>query len=493
MKVLYAASELFPLAKTGGLADVSAALPGALVNLGVDMRVVLPGYPSALEQAQGLREAGPFNTFPQFPKARLLSGVVPHTGLPIWLVDCPALFDRPGGLYQDPDGQEWPDNAQRYALLSHAVLAIAKTLWSPDIVHANDWHTGLAPLLLRGGGEPRPGTVFTIHNLAYQGLFPADLTELFGLPPEAYPAMEFHGRASFLKAGIASADLLTTVSPNYAAEIIGEEQGCGLHGLLAHRRDRLSGIMNGVDYSVWDPRTDPYLPSAYGPNRMVGKKSTKCMVQEMLGVQVDTEAPVFAFLSRLDQQKMPDVVAEALPVLLDEGAQFFMAAEGQAQYENAFRALAARYPEQVHISHYSEAMAHRMLGAADILLHPARYEPCGLVPIYAMRYGTIPVVRRIGGMADSVTEVTAETLQAGRATGFFFDEPSVDALLGAARQALSYYRQPIIWRKIQRAAVSQDFSWQRSAKEYLALYRSVTSATESPMESGESSSAMLTA
>jgi len=493
MKVLYAASELFPLAKTGGLADVSAALPNALTRLGVDVRVVLPGYPSALEQAQNLREVARLQAFERCPDARILSGIVPHTGMPIWLIDCPDLYDRPGGLYQDPEGHEWPDNAERYALLSHAVVKIAKDLWSPDIVHANDWHTGLASLILRDGSGPHPGTVFTIHNLAYQGLFPADVTPQLALPEGAQEAMEFHGRISFLKAGIASADLLTTVSPQYASEIIGDEQGCGLNGLLAHRRDRLTGIMNGVDYSVWDPRTDPYLPRAYGPNSMGSKRSTKLAVQEMLGVQIDADIPVFAFLSRLDRQKMPDIVVEALPALLEEGVQFFMAAEGQPEFESQFRALAARYPDQVHVSHYSEAMAHRMLAAADILLHPARYEPCGLVPIYALRYGTVPVVRRVGGMVDSVTEVTSETLQANRATGFFFDEPSVAALLGAARQALAYYRQPIIWRKIQRAAVSQDFSWHRSAQAYLELYRSITSVTESPLETSDSPSDVLTA
>jgi starch synthase len=305
--------------------------------------------------------------------------------------------------------------------------------------------------------------------------------------------MEFHGRVSFLKAGIATADVLTTVSPNYAEEIIGEAHGCGLHGLLAQRRERLNGIMNGADYGIWDPRIDLHLPRPYGPEKMAGKRTTKLAMQEMLDLPVDAEVPVLAFLSRLDYQKMPDVVADALPALLEDGVQFLMVAEGQGDYEECFRALAARYPSQIRISHYSETQAHRVLAAADILLHPARYEPCGLVPIYAMRYGTIPVVRRIGGMVDSVTEVTAETLQDNRATGFFFEEPTAEALLAGTRRALGYFDQPIIWRKIQRAAVAQDFSWKRSAQAYLELYRSLRETPDITVEPVETASEVLTA
>jgi len=493
MKVLYAASELFPLAKTGGLADVAAALPSALARLGADVRLVLPGYPSAIEKAQHLREAVPAGMLPHAPDARVLATVTPHTGLPLWIVDCPSLFGRSGGLYQDEEGHEWPDNAARFALFSHAAATIATELWNPDVVHANDWHAGLVPLLLQNRADRRPGTVFTIHNLAYQGLFPSDVLGELDLPDHAYEAMEFHGRVSFLKAGLSSADLLTTVSPNYATEIIGEEFGCGFQGLLAHRRERLSGIMNGADYGVWDPRTDLHLPRAYGPGKMAGKRMAKLAVQEMLGLPVDEEVPVLAFLSRLDHQKMPDVVAEALPALLEDGVQFLMAAEGQGQFEERFRELAAQFPAQVAIRHYSEALAHRVLAAADILLHPARYEPCGLVPIYAMRYGTIPVVRRIGGMVDSVTEVTASTLQSNSATGFFFEEPNAAALLEATRRALSYFGQPIIWRKIQRAAVGQDFSWTRSAQAYLELYRSLRDGTDAPAEAADASTKALTA
>jgi starch synthase len=486
MRVLYATSELFPLAKTGGLADVSAALPEALARLGVDIRIAIPGYPSALDGAQHLREVAPLDVPHGSAKARILAGTVPGSGLPLWIVDCPALFDRAGGLYQDAEGREWPDNAQRFALFSHGVAQIARELWSADVVHANDWHTGPVPLLLRGSGAPRAASLLTIHNLAYQGLFPMDQLSGLGLP-EAYDAIEFHGRLSFLKAGIASADALTTVSPNYAQEITGPEQGCGLDGLLRQRRGDLVGIMNGADYSIWDPRIDPFLPRAYGQRDMAGKRETKCLVQAKLGLPVLPEAPLLVFLSRLDYQKMPDVVAAALPVLLEEeGAQFIMAAEGQTEFEDRFRVLAERFPAQVHVTPYSEPMAHQMLAAADILIHPSRFEPCGLVPIYAMRYGTVPVVRHSGGMVDSVTEVAAETLENRSATGFFFEPPTVDALIASTRRALTYYRQPITWRHIQRACMAKDFSWKDSARAYLELYRKIAGEAGAPERPSES-------
>jgi starch synthase len=368
MRTLYVTSEAFPLAKTGGLADVSAALPRALRDLGCDVRILLPGYPQAIDRASQVRPAQSLGNLIGGGEARLLDARMPDTGIPVWLVDCPILYDRPGGLYQDG---------------------------------------GLAPLLLSLETARRPATIFTIHNLAYQGLYPLEEIEHLHLEKDkVYSDVEFFGRMSFIKAGIATADALTTVSPTYAKEIL-----------------------------------------AYSPSDMAGRLAAKKAIQEEFGLPPSPTTPLIGAMSRLDYQKMPDIVAEALPALLDEGLQFAMVAEGDPIYESQFRELARRYPDQVAVAlNYEEPRAHRLLAGADILLHPSRHEPCGLSPIYALRYGTLPVVRRCGGMADSIVDASSEALQSKRATGFVFDDCSVTALTQCARRALEIYRQPIAWR-----------------------------------------------
>jgi len=479
MRVLYITSEVFPFAKTGGLADVSASLPVALRELGLDVRLLVPGYPQALERAtkaeQILRLGDPLGC----GEVRLLEARLPNSDVPVWLIDCPRLYNRAGGLYQTEAGEDWPDNALRFALLNHVAAGIANEpgrAWRPELIHCNDWHAGLLPLLLAGRGRPRPATLFTIHNLAYQGLFAADEVARLDLPANAFSIMEFYGRISFLKAGIQSADAITTVSPTYANEIRTPEFGCGLDGLLRERADSLTGILNGVDYSIWDPSTDPYLAGSYSARAVAPKADCKRALQAELGLEINADMPLMAFMSRLVHQKMPDVVLDALPALLDEGAQFVVVAEGDNGYRTRFRDLAARYPGQVAAEGYQEELGHRLLAGADMLLHPARFEPCGLVPIYAQRYGTIPLVRRSGGMADTVVDASPDALRQGTATGFSFDEPSIDDLLACVRRAMSLYRQPISWRRLQAYAMRQDFSWQRSAKAYADLYRSLTGA-----------------
>jgi len=477
IRTLYVTSEVYPLAKTGGLADVSAALPAALREYGIDTRGLLPAYPQALERASGLREVARLGDALGYGETRLLETLLPVNHVPVWLVDCPALYNRDGGLYQTRDGQDWPDNAERFALLNYAAMAIVEGAvedWVPDIVHANDWHAGLLPVMLSARKKARPATVFTIHNLAYQGIFDAEQFPRVGVPSGFFSNLEFYGRISYLKGGIHAADALTTVSPTYADEILTPEFGCGLDGLLRERSQRLSGILNGADYAIWDPRTDPHLPMTFSSRSLSGKLACKREIQREMGLSPDEDAPLMAFMSRLVHQKMPDVVLEAVPALIEEGMQFAIVAEGDAGYEAGFRALMERYPNRVAMrSDYEEPLGHRLLAGADLLAHPARFEPCGLVPIYALRYGTIPIVRNSGGMADSVKDASVESIQHGTGTGFVFDGSSASDLLACTRRALSFYRQPILWRKLQTNAMAQDFSWQQSAEAYAQLYSSL--------------------
>ncbi len=475
MRALYVTSEIYPLTKTGGLADVSAALPGALRQLGIDTRVLLPGYKQALERAPSVTEIADFGNFLGYGETRLLETRLPKTQVPVWLIDCPALFDRPGGPYQDEHGEEWHDNALRFSLLNHVAAAIANGTggeWRPDIVHANDWHAGLIPLLL--SGQAKVPTVFTIHNLAYQGLFEISQRESLGLSSADLRHLEFYGRISFLKAGISASNAITTVSPTYASEILTAEQGCGLDGLLRERTDCFSGILNGADYGLWDPGIDPHLPRNYTTRSLGSKKACKRAVQAELDLECDSDAPLFAYLSRLAHQKMPDVVLESLPRLLDDGAQFALVAEGDGDYQDAFCQLAERYPGRaaVHIG-YDEGKAHRLLAGADMLIHPSRFEPCGLVPMYAMRYGTIPIVRKSGGLADSVVDASPKNGAVRLGTGFAFENSSSADLLACIMRALDCYRQPISWHRLQVNAMKQDFSWGRAARSYADLYHSL--------------------
>lgn len=494
MHILYVTSEVYPLIKTGGLADVSAALPVALRDFDADVRLLLPAYPQALDVATNLKTVETFDDFLGFGGTRILSGNIPQTHVPIWLVDCPKLYQREGGPYQDAFSREWSDNAARFALLNHAGAWLTSRLWEPDVVHCHDWHAGLLPLLLRQQGLRRPATVFTIHNLAYQGLFPQTCLPSLRLPERTeLDMLEFYGSLSFLKAGIAVADAITTVSPTYATEILTPEYGCGMEGLLQCRANTLTGIMNGADYALWEPSTDKHLGYTYSARQMGGKRQAKRALQEETGLRQE-DVPLLAYVSRLDHQKMPDVVAAAVPALMEQGVQFVLMAEGDEKYEALFRALADRFPGRTHIRiGYTESMAHRIFAGADILLHPSRYEPCGLSPIYAMRYGTIPIVRQSGGMSDSVTDVSTKSLQDNRATGFHFQDPTAEAFLDCVRRALSYYDQPIQWRKIQATAMRQNFDWSQSAQAYLDLYRKISLTVESPIEIEASFDEKLTA
>jgi starch synthase len=451
-----------------------------LADLGVDIRLILPAYTGVLDRVTNLsRDAVCMRNFPGVDEVRLAKARLPESGLPLWLVICPSLFEREGGLYRDRAGQDWPDNALRFATLNHAAWRIATgeadSDWQPDVIHANDWHAGLLPLFAASQPAPRPRTVLTIHNMAFQGLFPYGTGAALGLSrAEDATSMEFFGNISFLKAGIAHADRLTTVSPTYAREILTPEYGCGLEGLLQQRAGDLTGILNGADYGVWDPADDPHLPCGYSYSDISGKRICKSLAQKELGLDVEPERPLLAFLSRITHQKMADVVIDALPQILDLGAQFALVGEGDPALEQEFLKLSSRYPGRLAVRlGYDEAVAHRLQAGADMLLHPSRFEPCGLLPIYAMRYGALPIVRHVGGPVDTVSDAEPGAVGRSLATGFVFNEPTVTDMCACLARAMVMYRQPLSWRRLQLVAMQQDFGWGRSAEQYLAVYQSL--------------------
>ena len=476
MRLLFASAEVFPLAKTGGLADVSAALPLALADLGVDVQLVMPAYTEALDRAESKQAAIPLHGLPKIEDASIIPARLPHSGLPIWLLDCPSLYHRKGGLYLDSDGRDWPDNALRFSTLSQAVarLALGTTPADSrtDIVHVNDWHLGLVPALLAAEGGVRPPSVLTIHNLAFQGVFPAEVFPQLGLPPHWFTpdTLEFYGKLSMLKAGIRFADHLTTVSPSYAQEILTPEFGCGLDGLLKARADHLTGILNGIDYGLWLPEDPVAVPYPYDVRNLMGKRRCKAALQAEMGLAQDNEAPLIVFISRLTEQKMADVLPSIMPMIEAQGAQLIVCGEGDATIQQSLKVLETTYPQHFALRiGYEEPLARRILAGADILAAPSRFEPCGLVQMYAMRYGTIPIVRNVGGLSDTVVRHEHGSVNAD-ATGFMFDEPTAASLAGAIESACLQYRKPVAWRAMQVRTMKQDFRWASSAQRYLSLY-----------------------
>jgi len=474
-RVLFVCSEVYPLAKTGGLADVCAALPRELARQGADVRLLMPAYESALDRLHAPRPSSHLGAMLGVPSLRLIEGATPDSGLPVWLLDCPALYQRLGTPYQDPHGEDWPDNWLRFGLLAHAAARIAggaaRLDWRPDAVHCHDWPTGLAPFLAARAGPGRPRTLFTVHNAAFQGNFAPECAARLGLPHEvlAPEAMEFWGRISFLKAGVRYADRVNTVSPTYARELRTPEYGCGLEGLFAQRAGDLVGILNGIDTELWDPRSGEGIAAAYSPDAPQGKAACKAALQHELHLAADPTAPLVAFASRVTWQKMADVTLERLPALLARHPrlQFALLGTGERALEEGFRRLAPHFPGRVSIRiAYEEGEERRLQAGADVLLHGSRYEPCGLAHKIAMRYGALPVVRRTGGLADTVTD---------GANGFLFASPTGDELQSAMEHCLeTYERQPAAWEAMRGRAMRGDYGWARPAREYLALYGGAT-------------------
>lgn len=476
-KILFVTSEAHPLVKTGGLADVSGSLPAALQGLGHEVRIVLPAYRGVLEAADGLHLVAVLDV-PGVPhRVRIFEGRMPDSEVPVWLVDSPMHFDRAGPPYTGPDGSDWPDNAERFATFARAALALALDQagldWRPNVVHCNDWQSGLLPALLHREAK-RPPVVFTIHNLAYQGLFPwSDFTAL-DLPDDLWSmhAMEFHNRFSFIKGGLAYADWLTTVSPTYAREIQTPAFGEGLEGLLASRADHLTGILNGVDYTTWNPANDVYLPHRYSAEDLSGKTANRQALRIRLGLpEPDQEMPVIGMVGRLVWQKGVDLVTEALPDLLARPVQLAILGSGDQRLETRLRRAAKAHPDRVGLYiGYDEGLAHLVEGGSDMFLMPSRYEPCGLNQIYSLRYGTPPVVRRTGGLADTVVDATDTAVRKRTATGFQFADATAEALLAAIDRALALHGRTEPWRQLMTTGMAQDFSWDASAGHYLDIY-----------------------
>lgn len=477
MRVLHAAVEVFPLVKTGGLADVLAALPAALREAGADARLLLPGLPAVMQALRGgerLAELGPcFGV----AGVRLWQGRLPEPDLPVYVVDAPMLYRRDGGPYADLQGRDWPDNLQRWGLLGWMAAQLAGAgldpHWSPQIVHAHDWHAALACAYLRAHPVPGVRSVYTVHNLAYQGLFPLADHALLGLGSAwlSADALEFHGQLSFMKAGLKFADRVTTVSPGYAREIATPGFGQGLDGVIRARGGEVLGILNGIDERVWNPAHDPALACAYSASSLAGKAACKRALQREAGLEEASDAPLLAVVSRLSHQKGLDLVLEALPALLARGAQLVVQGTGEPALQQAFEQAAGRHAGRVAVFiGYDESRAHRLLAGADALLMPSRFEPCGLAQLYAMRYGTLPVVRRVGGLADTVVDADEAAQTPGRASGIVFDEADAQALARAVGRLVDLYRQRAAWAQVQRSAMMQDFGWRGPAGRYMALY-----------------------
>ncbi|MCG8508342.1 MAG: glycogen synthase GlgA [Rhodospirillales bacterium] len=474
MKLLFTVSEMYPVVKTGGLGDVAGALPLALSRLGADVRVLLPAYRSVLQQVESREDFQSFGDPLGAGEVSLSQARVAGMEMPVWLVDCPELFDRPGGPYLDESGQDWPDNHLRYATLCRAAAMIcdAGTLlgWQPDVLHAHDWQAGLAPAYLALRGGRRPASVFSIHNMAFAGIFPAETLEQVGLPPDCLSiyGVEYHQKLSFLKAGIRYADRLTTVSPTHAREIMIPEFGFGFEGILASRRRDLLGILNGIDDQIWNPRTDHLIAECYDARSLSKKAANKKALQKRYGLPRKPEAPLLGVVSRFTSQKGIDLVVETLPDIVKLGGQLVVLGSGEAELEKRLSAAAKSHSKQVAVTvGYDEDLSHLIQAGCDLFLVPSRFEPCGLTQMYALRYGTLPIVRRTGGLADTV--VDAGDPDGG--TGFVFDEASAASLRHALTRAFQTYKRPALWRDLQRRAMRADFSWKTAAKEYLSLYR----------------------
>ncbi len=474
--VLSVASEAFPLVKTGGLGDVVGALPLALTREGIATTTLLPGYASVIEALEGAVTVREYD-FLQGAPARLLAGRA--GGLDLLVLDSPHLYARPGNPYVAPDGTDWPDNAQRFAALGAAAADVARGAiagFVPDIVQAHDWQAALAVALLYYASGRRPGTVMTVHNLAFQGKFPRQLLEVVGLPPRAFAAdgVEYYGDIGFLKGGIALADRITTVSPTYAAEIRSPEHGMGLDGLLRHRTGVLTGILNGIDTNVWNPATDPHLASSYDARRLGRRAANRMALQARMDLALDPDALLVGVVSRLTWQKGLDLLPDVLPALIAQGGQLALLGSGDFALEAALQEAAAAYPDRIAVTiGYDESFAHQIQGGVDALLVPSRFEPCGLTQLCALRYGAVPVVARAGGLADTVIDANEMAVAANTGTGVVFAPDSRDALGFAIERVAQLRRDTTSWQQLQRRGMKTDVSWARPAAQYAALFRAL--------------------
>lgn len=475
-KILFVSSEVYPLIKTGGLADVCSSLPKALTELGQDIRIIIPNYPSlkTVDDVHFLCSLRIDNHL-----INIFETIIPDSPVIGWLVDCPELFNTTGNPYLDEQGLPWANNAERFALFCRVAVEVAMDKvnrnWKPDIVHCNDWQSGLVPALLSMETD-RPKTVFTIHNMAYQGLFPVQSLYVLNLPGQLWNpnGLEFFGMLSFIKGGIAYADRITTVSPTYALEIQSPAFGYGLEGLLAYRSQNLVGIINGIDMNEWNPETDPHIHQRYNVDSLSEKRHNKAELQRRVNLPVNDSVPLFGLISRLVEQKGIDMIIECLPDIVELPMQLVLLGNGDKVYEQRLENLARLYPDKiVIIIDYNESLAHLIEAGADVFLMPSRFEPCGLNQMYSQRYGTIPIVRKTGGLADTVVDTLPESLANQSATGIVFKEAHAGALLEAIKRTMLLHSNHAMWQQMQTNAMHKDFSWHRSAEQYLALYNSI--------------------
>jgi starch synthase len=481
LRILMAASEVTPFAKTGGLGDVLGALPVALQELGASIHVVMPAYRTIDWAAAGAENDGVLEVWMGGTRRETSLRHARHRGVPVSFVVADEFFDR-DHLYGGPGG-DYPDNAERFAFFARAVLALATRLEPPpDVLHCHDWQTGLVPVFAHADGAVLPApprTVLTVHNLGYQGLFPPAVWPLLGLDWSYFTPrnLEFYGLVNFLKGGLVHADALTTVSRRYAEEILEPEQGHGLDGVLRERRDAVIGILNGVDYTEWDPAHDRHLVARYDAEDLGGKARCKAGLQAELGLRVAPHTPLLGMVSRLADQKGFDILSAVLPELLRLDLQLVILGSGDARYESALAAEGRRAPDRLAVRiAFDEPAAHRIEGGADAFLMPSRYEPCGLNQMYSLRYGTVPVVRATGGLDDTISEFDPVS---GRGNGFKFAPYTPEALLGAIRRALDVYHRPAAWRRAIANGMACDFSWRGPAARYLELYRGLLQHSES--------------
>jgi starch synthase len=476
LRIAYTASEYAPLVKTGGLADVAGALPLALRQRGLDVRVVLPGFPAVCTGVERVGRSATIPALGRIPAADLVEVRLP-SGVPGWIVENPALYDRIGGPYQAPSGHDWPDNPVRFGLLSYAAAWLAASNknvgWTPDLLHANDWQTGLAPTYGALGVTKRLPSVFTVHNLAFQGVYEPEWTTDLGLPPDSFGmyGVEYHGRFSFLKAALFYADAITTVSPTYAREIQSASAGMGLQGLLADRRDVLTGILNGIDTATWNPADDKSLRKRYDASCLDGKAVNKRALQIEVGLEPDNAAILLGVVARLTSQKGIDLVADIAPSIAGLPGQLVVLGTGDPALEQRLRDLHASYPGQIAaVIGFDEGLAHRIEAGCDAFVMPSRFEPCGLNQMYSQRYGTPPIVHATGGLSDSVIDASVEAIADNTATGFTFQDATAEALAAAVRRALGLYRERPLWHALQRNGMARDFGWTQPAAAYADVY-----------------------
>jgi starch synthase len=481
LKVLSIASEIFPLIKTGGLADVVGALPAALAREGVEIRTVVPAYPGVMAKLVDAETAHDYADLFGGP-ARVLAGKA--AGLDLFAIDAPHLYDRPGNPYLGPDGLNWPDNDRRFAALARVGADIGLGVidaFRPQVVHAHDWQAALAPAYMHYAERPRPGTAITVHNMAFQGQFPIWIFGDLGLPPHALTieGVEYYGGVGYLKAGLRLSDRITTVSPTYAREIMTPEFGMGLDGLLRTRAGAVQGIVNGIDDTVWNPATDAALAQAFSALRIDMRVRNKTALQSKIGLTPGVDRPLFGVISRLSDQKGLDLLLQALPGLIAKGGQLALLGSGEPSLERGFAAAAAARPDSVScVLGYDEWLAHLIQAGADFVLVPSRFEPCGLTQLCALRYGAPPIVARVGGLADTVIDANEAAMAAAVATGVQFYPPSVEALTFALDRALAIGRDPATTRRLRLNGMRSDVSWRGPAKRYAALYRDLAGPVE---------------